>query len=106
MAATLALWVIIWVISRGTSAFCPRREPVYHGWFLGGFSLLIQPFFEALVCSKDNPDYCGDAFHYSLMEMVFMLRARAHLMKHTLNLKMGPHYLHDFKLHMSRQFCE
>lgn len=35
-----------------------------------------------------------------------MLRARAHLMPDTLNLKMGPHYLHHFKRHMSRQFCE
>lgn len=44
MAVILALWVIIWVISRDTSASCPWREPVWPSLLLGRFFLLIQSF--------------------------------------------------------------
>ena len=66
MAVILALWVIIWVISRGHKwVFSMIRALFIAAGSLGGLSLLIQPFFEAVKCCKDNPDYRSNAVHYS-----------------------------------------
>ena len=56
----------------------------------GSWEEFAGPFFEALHRCKDSPHYCGNAIHYSLMEMVFILRASAHLKQHTVNSKQEP----------------